>query len=89
MGISIALGLSRFAPIDTSTTDSGHGDVLITILVIVALLIVTLLIGVGVTLARRPGKQLDEWGNPTSTAAPTPPASPPPTSTTPPTSPPR
>ena len=88
MGISIALGLPRFAPIDTSTTDNGHGDVLITILVIVALLIVTLLIGVGVTLARRPGKQLDEWGNPTSTAAPPPPASPPPTST-PPTSPPR
>lgn len=88
MGISIALGLSRFAPIDKSATDSGHGDVLITILVIVALLIVTMLIGVGVTLARRPGKQLDEWGNPTSTAPPTTPTTPPPTST-PPTSPPR
>ena len=70
MGINIALGLSRLAPIDNPATVTGHGEILTAILIIIALLILILLIGFGVTLARRPGKELDEWGNPTPPADP-------------------
>jgi hypothetical protein len=67
---NIALGLSRFAPIDNPATVAPHGEVLTAIFIIVALLIVILLVGFGVTIARRPGKAIDEWGNPTTPSTP-------------------
>ena len=63
-----ALGLARFAPIDNPATVNNHAEVLTAIFIILALLLVLLIAGLGVTLARRPGKQLDEWGNPTGGA---------------------
>ena len=70
MGNTIALGLSRLAPIDNPATVTGHGEILSAIFIILALLIVILLVGFGVTLARRPGKEIDEWGNPTTPSDP-------------------
>ncbi|WP_431219755.1 hypothetical protein [Leifsonia xyli] len=72
MGNRIAFGLSHLAPIDNPATVGGHGEILTAIFVILGVLIVILLIGFGVTLARRPDKQLDEWGNATG-APPAPP----------------
>ena len=63
MGISILLGLSRFAPIDNPATVGGHDGALTGLIVIVGLLLVILLIGFGVTLSRRPDKMVDEFGN--------------------------
>jgi len=63
MGINILLGLSRFAPIDNPATVSGSPNLLTGLIFIVGLILVILLIGFGVTLARRPDKAVDEFGN--------------------------
>ena len=63
MGINILLGLSRFAPIDNPATVGGHEGLLTGLLFIVGLILVILLIGFGVTLAHRPDKMIDEFGD--------------------------
>lgn len=63
MGSSILLGVSRFAPIDNPATVGGHEGVLTGLIFIVGLIVVILLIGFGVTLARRPDKVVDEFAN--------------------------
>jgi hypothetical protein len=65
MGINILLGLSRFVPIDNPATVGEHENLLVGLLFIVGLILVILLIGFGVTLARRPDKAIDEFGEPT------------------------
>ncbi|SEB12158.1 hypothetical protein [Leifsonia sp. 21MFCrub1.1] len=73
MGAHIVMGLSRFAPIDNPANYNGHDTDLIWILVILGLLLVILLIGLGVTFARNPERELDEWGNPRTPPGGTPP----------------
>lgn len=63
MGISILLGLSRFAPIDNPATVGGSANLLAGLIFIVGLILVILLIGFGVTLAHRPDKMIDEFGD--------------------------
>ncbi|NUU06849.1 hypothetical protein [Leifsonia sp. C5G2] len=63
MGISILLGLSRFAPIDNPATVGGSANLLTGLIFIVGLILVILLIGFGVTLAHRPDKMIDEFGD--------------------------
>lgn len=65
MVIHFASGWSRFAPVDNPGTFSGHDSDLVGILVIIGVLLVILLIGLGVTLMRRPDREIDEWGKPT------------------------
>lgn len=65
MGIITALGLSKFAPIDNPATFTGHESDFVNILIILGLVLVILLIGIGVSLARRPDRQIDEFGQPT------------------------
>ena len=74
MGISILLGLSRVAPIANAATVGGHESLLTGLIFIVGLILVILLIGFGVTLAGRPEKMVDEFGEPIET----PPSPPPP-----------
>ena len=62
MGINILLGLSRFAPIDNPATVGGSENLLTGLIFIVGLILVILLIGFGVTLAHRPDKMIDEFG---------------------------
>ncbi|MEN0084516.1 MAG: hypothetical protein AAGC66_07100 [Leifsonia sp.] len=63
MGITILLGLSRFAPIDNPATVGGNANLLTGLIFIVGLILVILLIGFGVTLAHRPDKMIDEFGD--------------------------
>ena len=74
MGINILLGLSRFAPVDNPATVGGSANLLTGLIFIVGLILVILLIGFGVTLAGRPEKMVDEFGEPIET----PPSPPPP-----------
>ena len=71
MGTDFALW--RLTPIAPQAADDGQGGVLSTVFIVLGVLVVLLLIGFAVTLARRPGRQLDEWGNPLSQAKPGPP----------------
>ncbi|MGO4594685.1 hypothetical protein AB4Z18_12780 [Leifsonia sp. 2TAF2] len=65
MGISTALGLWRFTPVDNPGTFTGHESDFVNILIILGVLLVILLIGIGVSFARRPDRQIDEFGEPT------------------------
>jgi hypothetical protein len=56
--------MSILHALDNPATYQGHNGDLTAILVILGLLLVLLLIGVGVSMATRPDKQIDEWGNP-------------------------
>lgn len=80
MGADIALAVAHLTPVRYEAAGGDQGGVLTTIFIVIGVLVVLLLIGLGVTLARRPGRQLDEWGNPVSEAKPPPaggPAAPP------------
>lgn len=70
MGISILVGVARFAPIDNPATVGGHENLLTGLIFIVGLILVILLIGFGVTLAHRPDKMVDELGEPTEAPPP-------------------